>query len=88
MSWISRPRTETKTKRRTAFASTAEAVASQGHYGQAKSIYERALAIHQATLGADDPRTVRVLNEYAGLLMKLNRQAETGALTARVAPVS
>jgi tetratricopeptide (TPR) repeat protein len=72
----------------TALASTAEVVAGQGHYGQAKSIYERALAIHQATLGADDPRTVRVLNEYAGLLMKLNRQAETGTLTARVAPVS
>ncbi len=72
----------------TALASTAEVVASQGHYGQAKSIYERALAIHQATLGADDPRTVRVLDEYAGLLVKLNRRDETGALKARVGPVS
>src|SRR2546427_6736611 len=36
----------------------------------------RALSIHQATLGVDDPRTLRVLNEYSGLLEKLNLREE------------
>ena len=66
-----------------ALASTAETVANQGRYGQAKGIYERALSIHQATLGVDDPRTLRVLNEYSGLLEKLNRREEAEGLKAR-----
>jgi len=70
-----------------ALASTAEAVASQGHYGQAASICERALSIYQATLGADDPRTVRVLREYAGLLAKLNRRDKAEALKSPVSRI-
>jgi tetratricopeptide (TPR) repeat protein len=67
-----------------ALASTAETVANQGRYGQAKGIYERALSIHQATLGVDDPRTLRVLNEYSGVLEELNRRDETEGLKTRV----
>ena len=31
----------------------------------------------------DDPRTLRVLNEYSGLLEKLNRREEAEGLKAR-----
>ena len=57
-----------------ALVSAAGAVAGQGHYGQAKGLYERALSICEATLGSDDPLTVRLRGEYASLLVKLNQR--------------
>jgi tetratricopeptide (TPR) repeat protein len=65
-----------------ALASTAEAVASQGHYGRAKNLYQRALSIYQASLGPEDPRTVGLFNDFAELLVKLNRRDKAEALDA------
>ena len=65
-----------------ALASTAEAVASQGQYARAKNLYERALSIYLTSLGTEDPRTVRLVNEVAELLVKLNRRDEAEALKA------
>jgi len=65
-----------------ALASTAEAVASQGQYARAKNLYERALSIYLTSLGTEDPRTVRLLSEFAELLVKLNRRDEAEALKA------
>ena len=66
-----------------ALASAAGVVAGQGHYGQAQGLYERALSIYQATLGSDDPLTVRVLGEYTRVLVKLNQRDEAEAQRAR-----
>ena len=65
-----------------ALASTAEAVASQGQYARAKNLYQRALSIYLTSLGTEDPRTVRLLSEFAELLVKLNRRDEAEALKA------
>src|SRR3989441_4408334 len=65
-----------------ALASTAEAVASQGQYARAKNLYQRALAIYLTSLGTEDPRTARLVNELAELLVKLNRRDEAEALKA------
>ena len=65
-----------------ALASTAEAVASQGQYARAKNLYQRALSIYLTSLGTEDPRTVRLVNEFAELLVKLNRRDEAEALKA------
>jgi len=65
-----------------ALASTAEAVASQGQYARAKNLYQRALSIYLTSLGTEDPRTARLVNEFAELLVKLNRRDEAEALKA------
>ena len=66
----------------TALASSAEVVASQGQYARAKNLYQRALSIYLTSLGTEDPRTVRLVNEVAELLVKLNRRDEAEALKA------
>jgi hypothetical protein len=60
-------------------ADTAAAVASQGQYGRAKNLYQRAFLIYQASLGTEDPRTVRLFKDFAELGDKLNRRDEAGA---------
>jgi tetratricopeptide (TPR) repeat protein len=67
---------------RAALASAAEAVAGHGHWGQAKELYARAVAIHRAAFGPDDPCTVRVPDEFARLLGEMDRRNETADLTA------
>jgi hypothetical protein len=62
-----------------ALADTAEAVASQGQYGRAKNLYQRAFLIYQASLGMEDPRTIRLFNDFAELGVKLNRRDEAEA---------
>jgi hypothetical protein len=69
-----------------ALADTAEAVVSQGRYGRANTSYQRAFLIYQASLGTEDPRTVRLFKDFAELGDKLNRRDEAEAPKAGPSP--
>jgi len=56
---------------------------AQGRYAQAEPLYQQALAIVEKALRPDHPDVARVLENYAALLHKLNRDAEADKMEAR-----
>ncbi len=60
-----------------------EVYRAQGKYNEAEPPYQRALAIDEKALGPDHPRVATVLENYAALLHKLNRDAEADKMQAR-----
>jgi tetratricopeptide (TPR) repeat protein len=55
----------------------------QNRFLQAEGMYKQSLKIYEKALGPDSPRVVLVLNDYAGLLRKLNRNDEALAMERR-----
>ena len=51
-----------------ALTRTTDLVAAQGHYEDAKPLYERSLALLEKALGPDHPDVAASLNNLAGLL--------------------
>jgi len=51
----------------------------------AKATYERAIAMQEANLGANDPSLTSLLEKYASLLSKLNEDAKAAEVRARIA---
>ncbi len=62
-----------------------EAVASYraGKYSQAEALIERSLAIREKVLGPEHPDVAQSLENYAALLRKTNREAESARMEAR-----
>ncbi len=56
---------------------------AQGKYVEAEPLYQRALAIREKALGPEHPAVATVLENYAALLHKLNRDAEADKMEAR-----
>jgi Tfp pilus assembly protein PilF len=56
---------------------------NQGKYAQAEPLYRRALVIDEKALGPEHPQVAAVLENYAALLHKLNRDAEADKMEAR-----
>ena len=56
---------------------------SQGKYAEAEPLYKRILAIVEKTSGAGHPMVAVVLEYYARLLRKMNREAEAADLESR-----
>ena len=52
----------------TALTRTTDLVAAQGHYDDAKPLYERSLAIDEKALGPDHPHVATDRSNLAGLL--------------------
>jgi tetratricopeptide (TPR) repeat protein len=61
----------------------AAALRAQGKYDQAEPLYQRALAITEKNLGADNLNTAALLEKYAGLLKDMKKPAEAKALLDR-----
>jgi hypothetical protein len=59
----------------------------KGRYAAAETLYQRALRLAEKTLGRFHPITAEVLECYAELLAKTNRQAESAALKKRAKAV-
>ena len=56
---------------------------SQGKYNEAEPLYRRALSIWEKALGPEHPDVATVLENYALLLRKTNREAQAEELEAR-----
>ena len=56
---------------------------AQGKYAEAEPHYQRALAISEKALGPEHPNVARILENYADLLRKLDRNAEAEELEER-----
>lgn len=54
-----------------------------GRYADAEPVYERALAVTEASLGPDDPTLAMVLENYALLLRSTGRTAAADELEVR-----
>ena len=54
-----------------------------GRYADAEPVYERALAVTEASLGPDDPTLAMVLENYALLLRTTGRTAAADELEVR-----
>jgi len=61
---------------------------TQGQYAQAEPLYQGALAIREKALGPEHPQVAAVLENYAALLHKLNRDGEADELEARAQAIS
>lgn len=59
----------------------------KGHYAAAETLYQRALMLAEKTLGRSHPVTAEVLECYADLLAKTDRQAESTAMKRRAKAV-
>lgn len=55
----------------------------KGRYAAAETLYQRALMLAEKTLGRCHPVTAEVLECYADLLSKTDRQAESEAMKRR-----
>ena len=55
----------------------------QGKYTQAEPLIRRALAIREKALGPEHAQVATVLENYAALLHKFNRDAEADKMGAR-----
>jgi tetratricopeptide (TPR) repeat protein len=60
-----------------------EVYLAQGKYTEAEPLYQRALAIVEKALGPEHSDVATVLENYAALLHKLNRDAEADKMEAR-----
>ncbi len=67
----------------TSLNNLAELYLAQGKSEQAEPLYRRALAIREKALGPEHPLVATFLEMYAGLLHKLNRDAEADKMEAR-----
>ncbi len=56
---------------------------AQGRYAQAEPLLQRALAIWEKTLGLEHPTVAQNLENYAALLRKLDRTAESEMMEVR-----
>lgn len=54
---------------------------------EAKTTYERAIAIQEANLGPNDPSLIKLLEKYASLLSTLNENAKAAEVSARIASI-
>ena len=61
--------------------SLANLYTNQGKYEQAEPLYQRALAIREQVFGSDHPATIRVRENYADLLEKMEQK--TKAVSAK-----
>ena len=61
----------------------AELYREQGDYAKAEPLYKKALAIREKALGPTHPTLAQGLENYAGLLRKLNRIPEAEKLETR-----
>lgn len=59
----------------------------KGRYAAAETLYQRALMLAEKTLGRLHPVTAEVLECYADLLAKMDRQAESTAMKRRAKAV-
>ena len=50
---------------------------------QAEPLYKRAIGIDEKALGLDHPNVARTLENYAALLRKMDRDAESEKMEAR-----
>ena len=55
---------------------------------EAAPLYKEALEIREKDIGQDDPATIATAKAYAGVLRKLNRDAEAKELEAHLAKIS
>lgn len=62
---------------------TANKAYEQGDYARAETLYRRALEVLEKAQGPEHPNVAEVLENYAGLLRKMNREAEAEKLEAR-----
>jgi tetratricopeptide (TPR) repeat protein len=56
---------------------------TQGQYGKAEPLYQRALAIFEKALGPEHPNVVTVLENYALCLRAIHRSQEADLLESR-----
>jgi tetratricopeptide (TPR) repeat protein len=56
---------------------------NKGDYAKAEPLFQRALAIWEKALGPENPRLVPLLENYAKLLRKTNRETEGARMEAR-----
>ena len=61
----------------------AELHRAQGRYAQAEPLYRRSLAILGKTLGPEHPQVAQILENYAALLRKTDREPEGAEMEAR-----
>ena len=59
----------------------------QGRYAEAEPLFQRALAVYEQALGADSPRIIEILEDYAVLLHDMQHTAEQARLHARIAAI-
>jgi hypothetical protein len=57
---------------------------AEHRYAEAESLYRRALAIEEKTLGPDHPDLSPTLSNYAVLLRQLHRKPEANELETRL----
>lgn len=57
---------------------------ARGHDELAELFYQYTLSLDERALGLADPRTVMVMQRYAALLRKMNRDADATALEAQI----
>jgi hypothetical protein len=62
----------------------AELAFAQGQYSEAEPLFRRALTIREEQLGVEHPVVAVLLEKYAVLLHKTEREAEAVAMEARV----
>ena len=60
---------------------------AQDNYREAESLYARALAIDEKTLGPDHPYVLQILRNYSALLHKMGRPDEAAKMEARAAVI-
>ena len=56
---------------------------AQGKYAEAEPLFQRALAIVVKVLGPEHPNVAQMLENYAGLLRKMDRNEEVEELEER-----
>jgi tetratricopeptide (TPR) repeat protein len=56
---------------------------TQGQYGKAEPLYQRAVAIREKALGPEHPDAATSLENYADLLRKMRRPVQAEPLEAR-----
>lgn len=57
---------------------------TEGNHEQAIALFEKAIAIQEAALGAADPRLANSRRRYAGVLRQLGREAEAKAVESLI----
>ncbi len=55
----------------------------QGKFEKAEPLYQQALSIWEKVLGLEYPEAAEVLDDYADLLRKMNREEEAALLETR-----